>query len=75
MVLRRTKRRRNARSNIMQRIANTQSDMPAVQPLTDEELAQVCGGFNPQPDPPAWGGMPWNTLNPISAPDRFAIGR
>ena len=35
--------------------------------LTDQELEQACGGFNPQPDPPARqeissNALPSNTL-------------
>jgi hypothetical protein len=42
------------------------TDMSGFQ-LTDEELEQACGGFNPQPDPPARqeisaSALPSNTL-------------
>ncbi|HEY7244735.1 MAG TPA: hypothetical protein VH678_12745 [Xanthobacteraceae bacterium] len=59
----------------MKQIAKTLTDVSASRQLTGEELAQVSGGFNPQPDPPARQGLPSNTLiQPVPEGDRFAIG-
>jgi hypothetical protein len=60
----------------MKRKANTQTDMSVSRQLSDQELTQVCGGFNPQPDPPARQGMPSksNPLGPVPEGDRLAIG-
>ena len=54
----------------MKQIPNTLTDMSASRQLTDEELAKACGGFNPQPDPPARS----NTLMSVPEGDRFLIG-
>jgi hypothetical protein len=40
--------------------------------LADEDLARVCGGFNPQPDPPvAIQGWDWCPAPPFRVADRF----
>jgi hypothetical protein len=44
----------------------TVTDMSGFRQLNDEELEHVCGGFNPQPDPPARLEIWSNTLLPSS---------
>jgi hypothetical protein len=50
----------------MQDVANTLTDVSGCRQLADDELVQVCGGFNPQPNPPARHEIPSNT--PILMP-------
>jgi hypothetical protein len=40
--------------------------------IADEDLAGVCGGFNPQPDPPRLG-LAFGLNNPPEG-DRLALG-
>ena len=59
----------------MKHVAKTLTDVMSEQ-LADEDLARVCGGFNPQPDPPARLGTPSLTsgLQPPPEGDRLARG-
>jgi hypothetical protein len=45
----------------MQDVANTLTVVSGCRQLADDELVQVCAGFNPQPDPPARHEIPSNT--------------
>jgi len=44
----------------------TVTDTSGFRQVNDEELEHVCGGFNPQPDPPARLDIWSNTLVPSS---------
>jgi hypothetical protein len=43
------------------------ADVSGFQQLADEDLDSVCGGFNPQPDPPARYEIASTTLTPSNA--------
>jgi hypothetical protein len=49
-------------------VATTLTEMQ----IADEDLDRVCGGFNPQPDPPRLGST--FGLQPPPDPERLALG-